>query len=180
MAYPRLCLVTLSLCFACGSNVVDTGGGGTGGTTTSAGAAGSNGGSSSSAGAPSGGSGGHSVAGATGSGGSAGAEDCATLKSDYSAAVDQARICDAASSDECSPNSTLPTVLGCGCPTPVNAKSPFVPVAQQKYQAIQDAHCLAGPVCNIACLAYTSVTCSSGTTTSGTADVCTGSNTPTN
>jgi hypothetical protein len=180
MAYVRLCLVTLSLCFACGSNVVDSGGGGTGGTAPSAGAPGSSGGSSSSAGAHSGGSGGHAVGGATGSGGGAGVEDCATLKSDYSAAVDQARVCDAASTDECSPNSTLPTLLGCGCPTPVNAKSPSVLVAQQKYQAIQDAKCLVGPVCNIACLAYTSVTCSSGTATSGTADVCTSSNTPTN
>jgi hypothetical protein len=209
MAYSRLWLAAATLCLSCGSNFVSADNG-TGGGTSSAGATGTSGGSTSaggahsggaagasaagagaggasagsggaaSGGATTGGAGGASQGGASGAGGSAGAVDCAALKTEYAADVDKARGCDSGSTDECSTSSTLPTI-GCGCPTAVNAKSAYTTLAKAKYQAIQDAKCPAGPICNIACIAYTSVTCSAQMTTSGTAYECTGiSGVPTN
>jgi hypothetical protein len=188
MTHSTSWLGMVALCISCGSNFVSTGEG-TGGSTAQAGATsggssaqagGNSGGSTSVAGAPSGGAsgstsvGGKPAGGASGSGGSAGAADCDTLKADYSATADKARGCDSGSTDECSTSSTLPTVGGCGCALLVNAKSPYTPLAQQKYQAIQDAKCAAGPICNVACIANTSAACTSVTTTAGTAYECTG------
>jgi hypothetical protein len=199
MAYCRLWLAAATLCLSCGSSFVSSDNG-SGGGSPSAGAAGTSGGSTSSGGAQSGGSagasaagtgaggasggtasggaatggaGGASLGGAAGAAGSAGAADCATLKTEYAADVDKARGCDSGSTDECSTSSTMPAI-GCGCPTLVNAKSTYTTLAKAKYQAIQDAKCAAGPICNIACLGYTSASCSAQMTTSGTAYECTG------
>lgn len=114
-----------------------------------------------------------STGGAGASAGAGGAADCDTLKTEYAADVEKARGCDSGSTDECSTSSTVPT-FGCGCPTLVNSKSEFTTAAKQKYQEIQDAKCPVGPVCNIACIAYTSVTCSVEMTSTGTAYQCTG------
>ena len=153
MSYARLWLVAGTLCLACGSKFEagDTGSGG---------------------GAPSGGA--PSGGGSSGAGASAGAADCATLKADYATALEKARVCAGGSTDECSTSSTLPA-LGCGCPALVNAKSDLTSVAKQKYQAIQDAKCVAGPICEIACLAYTGAACTAQAASAGTGYVCTGS-----
>jgi hypothetical protein len=139
-----------------------------------AGAGGSSAGGSSagasSAGAGTGGSSGGATAGA---GGSAGA-NCATLKTDYAAALEKARVCDKGLTNQCSTSSTLPT-MGCGCPVLVNSKSEATTLAKAKYQAFQDAKCPVGPICNIACLAYTGATCSAQTMGTGNTFVCTGS-----
>ncbi len=192
MSHAKLWLSVATLCLSCGGSNFVSSGDGSGGGSAQAGA--SSGGSTSSAGTASGGAsgrvgtGGSATAGssnagtggspaagqASGSGGSSGAPDCDTLKADYSATVDKARGCDSGSTDECSKSSTLPAVGGCGCAALVNAKSPYTPIAQQKYQAIQDAKCPAGPICNIACIAYTSAACTAVTETSGTVYECTG------
>jgi hypothetical protein len=199
MAYCRLWLAAATLCLSCGSSFVSSDNG-TGGGSPSAGATGTSGGSTSSGGAQSGGSAGASAAGAgaggasagnggaanggaanggaanggaSGAAGSAGAADCATLKTEYAADVDKARGCDSGSTDQCSTSSTLPAI-GCGCPTLVNAKSTYTTLAKAKYQAIQDAKCAAGPICNIACLGYTSASCSAQMIATGTAYECTG------
>jgi hypothetical protein len=158
-----------------------SGGAGAGATAGAAGAGAGNGGAPSggapSGGAPSGGapSGGAPSGGASsGAGGSAGAADCTALKAEYTAALEKARVCDSGSTDECSASSTLPAV-GCGCPTLVNAKSDSTTIAKQKYQAIQDAKCAAGPICQIACLAYTGAACTAQAASAGTGYVCTGS-----
>jgi hypothetical protein len=96
------------------------------------------------------------------------------LKTEYTAALEKARVCDMGSTDQCDKSSTLPNIGGCGCPTLVNTKSEATTLAKQKYQAFQNAKCALGQICNIACLAYTSATCSAQTT--GTGFVCTGSN----
>ena len=159
-----------------GESGAGAGGHSTGGAAT-AGTGGSSAGGASVGGASVGGaSAGSGGAGAGGSGGATagagGAADCATLKTDYAAALQKARVCDKASIDQCSTSSTLPT-LGCGCPTLVNAKSLATTLAKEKYKAFQDAKCSVGPICNIACLAYTGATCSAATM--GNTFVCTGS-----
>jgi hypothetical protein len=106
--------------------------------------------------------------------GSGGSPDCATLKADYQAAVEKARVCEKAVDNQCSPSSTLP-VIGCGCPVLVNAKSPLTAAAKQKYQAIQDARCDGGPVCNIACLPPLAATCASQPMATGNLTLCTAS-----
>jgi len=201
MSHSKSWLGIATLCLSCGGSNFVSSSDGSAGSTAQAGAASggssaqagaTSGGSTSSAGAASGGAsgstsvgggvtagssnagtGGGPAGGASGSAGSAGAPDCDTLKADYSAAVDKARVCDSGSTDECSKSSTLPAV-GCGCAVLVNAKSPYTPIAQQKYQAIQDAKCPAGPICNIACIAYTSAACTAVTLTAGTVYECTG------
>jgi hypothetical protein len=153
---------------------VATGGSSAGGSTSTGGtsSAGSTSTGGSSAGTTStGGSAGASAGGAGGSGGA----DCATLKTDYSALLEKARVCDSGSTDECSKSSTLNNV-GCGCPVLVNAKSEFTTEAKAKYQAIQNAKCPVGPICEIACLAYTSAACTSQSTAAGPVFMCTGSN----
>ncbi|HEX3851534.1 MAG TPA: hypothetical protein VHW01_11240 [Polyangiaceae bacterium] len=189
MSNSRLLLALVTLCSACGGSSFEAGGGGAGGTSAQAGAS-NHAGDTSSAGASSGGSGADSSAGASGqstggaatagaggssggTGGSAGA-DCAVLKTEYTAALEKARVCDMGSTDQCDKSSTLPNIGGCGCPTLVNTKSEATTLAKQKYQAFQNAKCALGQICNIACLAYTSATCSAQTT--GTGFVCTGSN----
>jgi hypothetical protein len=159
-------------------------GGQAAGGTTTAGAGGSSAGGSS-AGGSSAGAGGASAGGSSaGAGGSSGCDaeptDCAKLSCEYAAAVELARVCDKGSTNQCTASSTLPTVGGCGCPTLVNAKSEATTLAKQKYQAFQDAKCPVGPVCNIACPAYTGATCSAAAV--GNAFVCTASRTvvPTN
>jgi hypothetical protein len=143
-----------------------------------AGAGGRSTGGSSAGGSSAGaGTGGHTTGGAGGSsagaGGSAGA-DCTALKTDYTTALEKARVCDKASTTQCDTGSTLPAI-GCGCPVLVNSKSEATTLAKQKYQAYQDAKCNVGPICNIACLAYTSAACSQQTMGSGNVFLCTGS-----
>jgi 3D (Asp-Asp-Asp) domain-containing protein len=46
--------------------------------------------------------------------------------------------------------------------------------AQEKYKAFQAAKCSSGPICEIACLAYTQASCASQTTATGTVFRCTG------
>lgn len=150
-----------------GESSAGAGGHAAGGAAT-AGAGGSSAGGSS-AGGSSAGAGGASA----GAGGSAGAADCTTLKADYAAALELARVCDKGSTNQCSASSTLSTLGGCACPTLVNAKSEATTLAKQKYQAFQDAKCPIGPVCNIACPAYTGATCSAAAT--GNTFVCTAS-----
>ena len=190
-------LVGVTACVACGSSFDSSGaGGGTGvggdgqagstatGGHTSSGGTGSSGtgtggtssGGSGAAGGSAAGTGGSSAVGgspAGGSGGVGGGVDCAAMKADYSVAVEKARVCDAGSMDECSTSSTLPT-FGCGCPVLVNAKSDATASAKEKYKAIQDAKCPSGPICNIACLAYTSAACTAQAAAAGTGYVCTG------
>lgn len=203
MSNSKLWLAILTLCTACGSSFEAGGSGGGGGSAANAGTPGSDGGSTSSAGsssagspsagassagAPSAGSGGVAAGGApaggaggssagaggrAGAGGSAGV-DCTALKAEYAAALDKARVCDKGSTAQCDTGSTLPAI-GCGCPVLVNAKSEATTTAKQKYQAFQDAKCPVGPICNIACLAYTSAMCSQQTMGSGNVFVCTGS-----
>jgi hypothetical protein len=154
-----------------GAATAGAGGSSAGG--SSAGAGGSSaGGRSGGAGAGGSGTGGRS--GGAGAGGSGGAADCATLKTEYTAALEKARVCDKGSTDQCTTSSTLPT-MGCGCPTLVNAKSEATTLAKEKYQAFQNAKCPIGPICAIACLAYTGATCSAQTTGTGNTFVCTGS-----
>jgi hypothetical protein len=143
-------------------------GGQSAGGTATAGAGGSSAGGSS-AGASGAGAGGSSGGATAGAGGAA---DCTTLKADYAAALEKARACNKALTNECTTSSTLPT-LGCGCPTLVNAKSEATTLAKEKYQAFQDAKCPIGPICNIACIAYKSAACSAAAT--GNTFVCTGS-----
>lgn len=170
------------------ANGGQTGAAGTanGGQTGSAGAA--NGGQTGSAGAANGGHAGDVAGGGTiGSGGSSagatasagspaggsGGTDCAALKVEYDAAVQKARICTQGGMGECSSSSTLPAV-SCGCPVLVNAKSANLALAKQKLQALQDGKCNAGPICNIACLAYASAACMPSATAAPEL-VCTGS-----
>jgi hypothetical protein len=195
MSHSRFWPVAATLCLACGSTFESGGSAGAGGTVAAAGttsvagtsaggtetgAGGTNAtggvgvGGSATAGTGTGGAAtGGASAGGTNPGGSAGAADCATLKTEYAAAVEKARTCDSGSTDECDKSSTLPAE-GCGCPTLVNAKSQFTADAKAKYQAIQDAKCSGGLTCNIACLGYTSAACAVSATAAGTAYVCTG------
>jgi hypothetical protein len=145
-----------------------------------AGAGGSGAGGASAGGASAGAGTGGSHAGAGGSGGasagaggSAGAADCTTLKAEYAAALEKARVCDVTAMNQCDKSSTLPN-LGCGCPTLVNAKSEATTIAKQKYQAFQSAKCPIGPICAIACIAYTGAACTAQAMGGG--FVCTGSN----
>lgn len=148
------------------------------GGTTSAGASGAvtgSGGSSVGSGGSSAGSGSGGVpAGGAPSTGGTGGADCATLKTEYTAAVEKARVCDVGSTDECSKSSTLPA-LGCGCPTLVNAKSTYTAVAQKRYDDIQADKCLTGAICNIACAPATGASCALQTATAGGGYVCTSS-----
>lgn len=143
-------------------------------------AAGANSGGASSAGAaaggaPSAGAGG-SAAGSH-SGGAAGspAADCTTLKAQYAAALQKARVCEPAAMGQCSPSSTLPSENGCGCGVLVNAKSQYTAIAKKKSDEVQAAGCNKGILCPaIACLEPTGASCSAQTMNSGTAYVCTG------
>ncbi len=201
LRFASVASLSLTVCAACGGSSFDSGGS-AGASSGGTGASGATGGGTSTAGTSSGGAsagstagGGTSTAGTTStggtsaggtssggttstagasSGGSSGAADCASLKADYEATVQKARGCDQGSMDECSTSSTMPT-LGCGCPTLVNAKSPYTDSAKKKYQAIQDAKCPAGPLCNIACLPVTSASCSVQMTSAGSDYLCTGS-----
>jgi hypothetical protein len=141
-------------------------GGQSAGGTATAGGSSAGGSSAGASGAGAGGSSGGATAGA------GGAADCTTLKADYAAALEKARVCDKDSTNQCTTSSTLPT-LGCGCPTLVNAKSEATTLAKEKYQAFQNAKCPIGPICNIACIAYKSASCSAAAM--GNTFVCTGS-----
>jgi hypothetical protein len=152
-----------------GANTAGAANGGAG-AGPSAGAGGSSAGSTSTGGSSTGG--GSAGTSSAGAGGSAGA-DCTTLKAEYAAAVEKARACDSGSTDECDKSSTMPAI-GCGCATLVNAKSDYTTIAKQKYQAIQDAKCGTGLICNMACLAYTSAACSAEASTASAAYECTG------
>ncbi|HYP75649.1 MAG TPA: hypothetical protein VER12_06840 [Polyangiaceae bacterium] len=109
----------------------------------------------------------------SGSGG-ASATDCATLRQDYQAAVEKARVCDKGSTDQCSPSSSAQPIGGCGCPVLINAKSESATAVKKTYQAYQDAKCdFNGPVCDIFCEPPTAASCAQQTVGSG--FVCTGS-----
>jgi hypothetical protein len=105
-------------------------------------------------------------------GGAAGA-DCAALKTEYAALVKKARVCDEGSTDQCTISSKAP-VIGCGCPTLVNAKSDSTTLAAEKYQAIQKAGCDNGPICEIACLPPMSASCAKSSGMGSSEFVCTG------
>ncbi len=105
-------------------------------------------------------------------GSSSGGASCATLKTEYAGLVQKARVCDAGSTNQCSPSSTAPTAEGCGCPTLVNAKSEYTTLAKKKYDEIQTNKCVGGIVCNAFCAPATAATCSPETT--GTAYACSG------
>lgn len=200
MTKPLPILAFLALCVACGSKFEPGGTGGDGGDSAAggtdrggSGSAGAPGGGAASGGAPSGGadtagapSGGANTAGAPGGGaggasagagggataGAGGAADCATLVGEYTALLQKARVCDPAAMDECSASSTLQPI-GCGCPTPVNAKSESTTAAKAKYAQIEKNKCNNGPICGIACLPFKSVACSEQTQGSSKAYVCT-------
>jgi hypothetical protein len=105
-------------------------------------------------------------------GGAAGA-DCAALKTEYAALVKKARVCDEGSTDQCTISSKAP-VIGCGCPTLVNAKSDSTTLAAEKYKAIQKAGCDNGPICEIACLPPMSASCAKSSGMGSSEFVCTG------
>ncbi len=183
LGFSALVGVTFAALSACGGSSFDSGGsagdsgaGGSGASSGSTSVAGTsaNGGTDAGGGTTANG-GSTSSAGASGTtaAGSGGTADCAAMKTEYAATVEKARGCDMGSTDECSPSSTMP-VFGCGCSTLVNAKSPYTDLAKKEYQAIQDAKCPVGAICNIACIANTTATCSSQTTSAGTAYECTG------
>ena len=168
-----------------GGGKVGSGGaqnGGSAGEESSAGAAGEAGsragagGASAGAGGSAAGAGG-SHAGASGSTAGGSGANCDALKLEYKAIMEKARACDKGVVGQCSTTSTAPA-LGCGCPVLVNSKSEYTASAKKKYQAIQDAHCDSGPVCDIACFEYTSAACTAQSMASGSAYVCTGASGP--
>jgi len=192
MSLLRLCFVTVTLCVSCGGSSFqsasggDSGAAGGGGTAAGGNASGGSTGVSGSAsrgGSPGGGSAGEATGGVgtggVGAGGSSagaggsGVTECERLRTEYGVALEKARGCDSGSTDQCSTNSTLPS-LGCGCPVLVNSKSESTNVAKQKYQAFVDAMCNAGPVCQIACLEPVAAACAPQMTAAGTAYQCAG------
>ena len=136
-------------------------GGDAGGATSSAGDASvGDAGETSNGGATAGNAGGPS-GGSAGSSGASGV-DCAKLKQQYESAVAKARACDAGSTDECSPSSSVEP-LSCGCAVLVNARSEFTAVAKKARQAYRDAKCVEGVACAaIACVAPVAASCAQG------------------
>ncbi|HEY3256166.1 MAG TPA: hypothetical protein VGJ91_19540 [Polyangiaceae bacterium] len=109
----------------------------------------------------------------SGSGGNWAGGDCATLRTDYSAAVEKARVCDKGATDQCS-TSSVAEPTGCGCPVLINTKSEAAAAAKKAYQALQDNHCdYGGATCNIACLPVTSASCAQQSMGSGNTFLCT-------
>ncbi|MEO7037276.1 MAG: hypothetical protein ABI548_25200, partial [Polyangiaceae bacterium] len=103
--------------------------------------------------------------------GSGGGADCAKLKNDYLATLDQARVCDKGSTEQCNVNSTLPG--SCNCPVLVNAQSEYTTLAKKQQQAMTAAGCHYA-ACGIACLLNPSATCAQQTMTSGNTYLCSG------
>jgi len=148
---------------------LETGGTGAAGESSTAGAGGAAAGASgSSAGRGGWGNGGRWG----GSGGSTGA-DCATLKQQYEAAVEKARLCDKGSTDQCSPSSVAQRIGGCGCPVLINTRSEYATAAKKAYQAYQDGKCdSSGPVCDILCAPAATASCTQQSTGTGSSFVC--------
>jgi hypothetical protein len=181
----RFCssLALVIACVGCGSPFSATEGGGSAGFGGQSSAGGSPGtgeaGDSSSGGSDSGGSdsggnagsanrGGDGGAATAGSGGSTSVDQCTKLKQQYQTALEKARACDLASTDECSPSSTVEP-LGCGCPVLVNSQSESTTIAKKARQAYRDAKCSDGTVCPlIACAQPASVSCAPGKVTADT------------
>jgi hypothetical protein len=155
---------------------VETGGSAAGGESSTAGAGGSlagAGGSLAGAGGSLAGQGGGG-SGGRGSGGAGTIADCATLKQEYDAAVQKARVCDKGSTDQCSPSSVAQPIGGCGCPVLINAKSEYAVAAKKAYQAYQNNKCdLGGPVCDAFCAPPTAASCAQQSMGSGNSFVCT-------
>lgn len=178
MVKLRSFFVFVFTCVACGGSFsshdgVGAGGGSggdaNGGQSSAAGASDtSGGGETSSAGSNSGGAAGGSGGGAgsgkggaatAGSSGANGGDQCAKLKEQYQAALEEARVCDLGSMDQCSPSSTVEP-LNCGCAVLVNAQSESATVAKKARQAYRDAKCADGTVCPaIACAQPVSASC---------------------
>ena len=105
-------------------------------------------------------------------GGNWGSSECTTIRQEFQAAVDQARVCDSAATNQCSPSSFVQP-LGCGCPVFLNAKSEYADTAKKAYQAYQDARCdYGGATCNVYCAPVSSVGCEQQSTSSGSSFLC--------
>ena len=118
-------------------------------------------GGSPSGGSPSGGAGGGIAGGATAGAAGAPATDCSTLRSQYSGLLEKARGCDPIAKGQCSPNSKLPAVNGCGCGVLVNSQSEYTTLATKKHEEGAAAGCYKpGPCPLIACLDPTGASCS--------------------
>ncbi|HEY0466370.1 MAG TPA: hypothetical protein VGC79_19305 [Polyangiaceae bacterium] len=152
--------------------------GSTGGTTSAGGTATGTGGTATSTGGTTtglGGRGNWGNGGRRGSGGGSSSAECSTLEQEYKAAVEQARVCDKGSTDQCSPSSVAQAVGGCGCPVLINAKSQAGVDAKKAYQAYQDANCeyWGGSLCDIACPPAATASCAQQSSGTGNAFVCT-------
>jgi len=110
----------------------------------------------------------------SGNGGNWGGSECSTLRQEYMAAVEKARVCTKGSTDECSPTSVAEPI-GCGCPVLINAKSEYVATATKAYQAFKDANCDFGRgSCSEAiCAPAVTASCAQPSMTSGNTFVCT-------
>lgn len=86
-----------------------------------------------------------------GSGGGTSLSQCATLRQEYQASIEKARVCDKDSADQCSPKSVAPPISGCACGALINTKSAAGDATRKAYQAYLDAKCEPGPICDIAC-----------------------------
>ncbi|HYP99550.1 MAG TPA: hypothetical protein VER96_12840 [Polyangiaceae bacterium] len=95
----------------------------------------------------------------TGNGGGSSLSQCATLRQEYQASIEKARVCDKGSTDQCSPTSAAPIISGCGCATLINTKSAAGDAVRKAYQAYLDAKCEPGPVCDIACPVVENASC---------------------
>jgi hypothetical protein len=155
---------------------VDTGGTGTAGEASTAGSGGTDTGiGGSTVGRGGWGNGGWGSGGRwTNTGGGSTVADCDTLRQEYQAAVEKARVCDKGSTDQCSPSSVAQPVGGCGCPVLINAQSEAAAAAKKAYQDYQDNKCdLGGPVCGIACVPAATASCAQQAMGSGNTFVCT-------
>ena len=142
-----------------------TGGASTGGAHT---------GGASTGGASTGGAGGGTAGSATAGAAGAPATDCSTLRTQYSVLLEKARLCDPVTKGQCSPNSTLPAVNGCGCGVLVNPHSEYTTLATKKHEEGVASGCYKpGPCPLIACLDPTGASCSVQAMGMGMANVCT-------
>ena len=165
------CGATFSASDGAGGSGVGTAGEAGGGLTNAAGQSQAAGADGSGAGRSGWGNGGRG----SGSGGYwGGGSECAALRQEYQDAVEQARVCDQDSTDQCSPSSVIQP-LGCGCPVFVNAKSEYTDIAEKAYKAFQDSRCDYGGIaaCDIYCGPAASVTCGPLATSTGSSSVCT-------
>ena len=147
-----------------------TGGASTGGAHTG----GASTGGASTGGASTGGAGGGTAGSATAGAAGAPATDCSTLRTQYSALLEKARLCDPVTKGQCNPNSTLPAVNGCGCGVLVNPHSEYTTLATKKHEEGVASGCYKpGPCPLIACLDPTGASCSVQAMGMGMANVCT-------